>query len=155
MGMMKYLGFFLPGKWDGHDGPPWGFSDQAPTKCHSLGLRAQADFQVVALHAVPFDPLILQHRYTEQVSILDHTRPLMFHRSHVWETSFFPYFLCFVASQHHPQLSQVRIGGGWHVLRNDPEPSEKTESAAGTALAVPGSLEGYEGIGRNMVCKWH
>lgn len=31
---------------------------------------------------------------------------------------------------------KVRIGGGWHVLRNDPEPSEKTESAAGTALAV-------------------
>jgi len=60
-----------------------------------------------------------------------------------------------VASQYHPQLSQVRIGGGWHVLRNDPEPSEKTESAAGTALAVPGNLEGYEGIGRNMVCKWH
>lgn len=35
-----------------------------------------------------------------------------------------------------PRNAIVRIGGGWHVLRNDPEPSEKTESAAGTALAV-------------------
>ena len=53
----------------------------------------------------------------------------------------------FVASQHHPHLWKVRIGGGWHVLRNDPEPSEKTESAPGTALAARGSSEGDEGSG--------
>ena len=49
---------------------PPGFSDQAPTKSDSLGLRFLPDSHVVALH-VPFDPVFNSQntdRYTAELS---------------------------------------------------------------------------------------